>query len=207
MLMAAVVRPASSSASNNVPAPRERCSRFMLMTVSRSERATPAARTAANDDPYSTSRCSPRCHQTRCGMWCTSGCTPVASDVRHTGVSDGKVVTPRRYSPASASRDSIGAERSPTACSNVDAVNPSITMRMALAGKRSEAGVLLARPFARTDGEDRQRRRLEVAHDRDDREREGADGSEHEYQRGTAGRTAPPERSLNERRSGDAAEQ
>src|SRR5437868_1469244 len=201
MLIAAVVSPPPSRVSYTVSAPRLKCRAFRSTIVSRRERASPAARTAPNDEPYSTIRCSPRCHQTRCGMWCMSGCTPVASDVRHTGVSDGKVVTPRRYSPASASRDSIGAERSPTACSNVDAVNPSITMRMALLGKRSKAGVPLARPFARTDGEDRQRRRLQVAHDGDDREREGADGSEHKYQRGTAGRTAPPERSLNERRS------
>ena len=32
-------------------------------------------------------------------MWCTSGCAPVAIDERQTGVSDGKVETPRRYVP------------------------------------------------------------------------------------------------------------
>src|SRR5712692_551533 len=144
----------------------------MPTIVSRRARRVPAARIAPNDEPYSTIRCSVRCHQTRCGMWCTSGCAPVASDVRHTGVSDGKVVTPRRYSPASASRESIGAELSPTACSNVDGVRPSITMRMALSGKRSEAGVFLAGAPTRPDSEGRQRDGLEVADDRDQRKKE-----------------------------------
>ena len=58
-------------------------------------------RSAANDEPYSTSRCSPRWYQTRCGISCTSGCAPVTSDERQTGVSDGNTVAARRYSPRS----------------------------------------------------------------------------------------------------------
>src|SRR5436305_15311229 len=99
MLIAAVLKPASSSASYTVTASAERCSRFMLMIASRIERAIPAARRAANDDPYSTVRARSPSYQTRCGMWCTSGCEPVASDDRQTGVSDGYVETARAYRP------------------------------------------------------------------------------------------------------------
>jgi hypothetical protein len=63
----------------------------MLMIVSRIERAMPAARSAANDEPYSTTRARPRSYQTRCGMRWTSGCAPVAIDETQTGVSEGKV--------------------------------------------------------------------------------------------------------------------
>ena len=56
----------------------------------------PGASSAANDEPYSTSRRSLRFHQTRCGIPCTSGWPPVAIDARQTGVSDGKVETARR---------------------------------------------------------------------------------------------------------------
>jgi hypothetical protein len=68
----------------------------MLKIASRIERRVPAARIAAKEDPYSTRRCSPRCHQTRCGIRWTAGCAPVAIDERQTGVSDGKVEIPRR---------------------------------------------------------------------------------------------------------------
>ena len=67
----------------------------MLKIVSSTEREKPAARIAANEEPYSTSRSSLRCSQTRCGMWCTSGPPPVAIEERHTGVSDGNVETAR----------------------------------------------------------------------------------------------------------------
>ena len=67
----------------------------MLKIASRIERRVPAARIAANEEPYSTRRRSPRCHQTRCGMWWMSGCAPVASVLRQTGVSDGNAETPR----------------------------------------------------------------------------------------------------------------
>jgi len=65
----------------------------MLKIVSRSARRVPAARIAAKDEPYSTSRRSPRCHQTRCGIRWTSGSAPVAIVDRQTGVSEGKVET------------------------------------------------------------------------------------------------------------------
>ena len=82
-------------------ASRLRCFAFRSITVSRSDRVMPAARTAPNDDPYSTMRCSSRYHQTRWGMWCTSPCAPVAIDERQTGVSDGKVDAARAYVPCS----------------------------------------------------------------------------------------------------------
>src|SRR4051794_2763789 len=145
----------------------------MPTIVSRIERRVPAARMAPNDDPYSTMRRSSRCHQTRCGMWCTSGCAPVAIDVRQTGVSEGKVVTARRYEPASASAESVGAERSPTAFSKVDGVRPSMMIRIALLlRKRAKARVLLAGALARAQSDDRDRDRLDEADDRDERDRE-----------------------------------
>ena len=61
----------------------------MLKIVSSTDCAIPAARRAANDEPYSISRRSPRCHQTRCGMWWMSGPAPVTIDERQTGVSEG----------------------------------------------------------------------------------------------------------------------
>ena len=67
----------------------------MLKIVSRIERRVPAARIAANEEPYSTSRRSSRWYQTRCGIRCTSGWAPVAIDDRQTGVSDGNGLTPR----------------------------------------------------------------------------------------------------------------
>src|SRR5580765_8754566 len=149
----------------------------MPTIVSRIERRVPAARIAPKDDPYSTMRRSCRFHQTRCGMWCTSGCAPVAIDVRHTGVSDGNVVTARRYVPASASRASVGAERSSTALSNTDGVRPSMTMRTApLLGKRAEAGVLLSGALTCAQRERGDRNRLEEADERDQPERKHADG-------------------------------
>ena len=73
MLIAAARRPASSSASNTVTASRDEVlAGSSLKIVSRSERIVPAARMAPNDEPYSTSRRSPRWYQTRCGIPCTS---------------------------------------------------------------------------------------------------------------------------------------
>ena len=62
----------------------------MLKIVSTSDCERPAARRAANEEPYSTIRRSCRFHQTSEGMWCTPGPAPVAIEVRQTGVSDGK---------------------------------------------------------------------------------------------------------------------
>src|SRR5215208_4534938 len=104
-------------------------------------------------------------------------------DVRHTGVSDGNVVTARRYSPASASRESVGAERSPTALSNSDGVKPSMTIRIALLRKRAEAGVLLTGPLTCAKRECRNRERLQEADDRDQCKREGHDCRDDEQHR------------------------
>ena len=68
----------------------------MLKIVSVSDCDMPAARSAANEEPYSTIRRSPRCHQTRCGIRCTSGPAPVTIDERQTGVSDGNTDVARR---------------------------------------------------------------------------------------------------------------
>ena len=68
----------------------------MLTSVSRSVWPMPAARTAPNELPYSTSRCSRRSYQTRCGISWTSPCAPVAIDERQTGVSDGNTDVARR---------------------------------------------------------------------------------------------------------------
>src|SRR5580765_4785741 len=177
----------------------------MPTIVSRSERRVPAARIAPNEDPYSTMRCSPRCHQTRCGMWCTSGCAPVAIDVRHTGVSDGKVVTARRYSPAPASAESVGVERSPTAFSKVDGVRPSMTMRIArLLRKRSEARVLLVGTSARPQRDDRDRDGLDEAENRDQRDDECDHARRREEDRRSDRRATAPERVAGERGGAEA---
>ena len=62
----------------------------MLKIGSSSDCDSPAARSAAKEEPYSTIRRSCRLHQTSEGMWCTPGPAPVAIDVRQTGVRDGK---------------------------------------------------------------------------------------------------------------------
>src|SRR5262245_50318086 len=167
----------------------------MPTIVSRIDRRVPAARIAANDDPYSTTRASSRFHQTRCGMWCTSGCAPVAIDVRQTGVSEGNVVTERRYRPASARSASVGAERSSTACSNIEGVSPSMTIRIAarLLRKRAEAGVLLAGPSAGAHRKRGNRGRYEEADERDQRQAEHDDRAPDHHHRHTAARPAAPE--------------
>src|SRR6478735_2795431 len=149
----------------------------MPTIVSRMERRVPAARIAPNEEPYSTTRPSCLFHQTRCGMWCRSGCAPVTIEVRQTGVSDGKVVTPRLYSPASASSDSVGADRSPTACSNTDGVSPSMTTRIAprLFRKRAKSRVLLPGASTGTKSEGGDGQSLEKADEGDQREREDAE--------------------------------
>src|SRR2546430_13007274 len=124
MLIAAVVSPAASSASWIVSALRDRCFAFRSMIVSRRDRARPAARTAPNEEPYSTIRCSPRCHHTRCGISCTSGYAPVEIEARQTGVSDGNTEEARRDAPCSARQRIAGL----SAASNIDGVEPSITI-------------------------------------------------------------------------------
>jgi hypothetical protein len=134
MFTAAVTSPFASSASNTVTALFERCSSFRLKITSRIVRVVPAARTAPNDEPYSTSRCSPRWYQTRCGISCTSGCAPVAIDERQTGVREGNVVTARRYSPRLIRNRSAGTSSSSTARSSMAGVSPSMTIRTSFSG-------------------------------------------------------------------------
>src|SRR4051794_5667245 len=185
---------------------RERWRAFRSTIVSRSARASPAARTAPNDEPYSTMRCSSRCHHTRCGMWCRSGCEPVAIELRHTGVSDGNVDVARRYSPCSARKRSAGV----SAASNIDGVSPSMTISTTffggvLLGKGAQAGVPVRRAAAQARAEQRHRERLEVAEHGNERER-GADercpGGE---RRGPAARSASTERPADERRRAERA--
>src|SRR5438270_2518170 len=138
------------------------------MIVSRSERAIPAARTARNEEPYSTRRARSRSYQTRCGIWWTSGCAPVAIDDRQTGVSDGKVETAREYRPRSARYDRAGVRSSPTAASNIDGVSPSITIKMTLvAGKSAKAGVPLLGTASQAGRQGRHERRFQIAGGRD----------------------------------------
>ncbi len=129
MFTAALTRPADSSASNTVTALRERCSSFRLKTTSRIARVVPAARIAPNEEPYSTTRSSPRWYQTRCGISCTSGWPPVAIEDRQTGVSDGNVVTARRYSPSFIRKRRPGTSSVSTARSSMVGVRPSMTIR------------------------------------------------------------------------------
>src|SRR5436190_19997846 len=213
MLIAAVVKPSSSSASYTVTASRARCSRFMLMIASRIERAMPAARRAAKDGPDSTTRARSRSYQTRCGMWCTSACAPVASEERHTGVSDGNVDTARAYSPCSARNDSAGARPSATAASNTDGVSPSMTMRIAffitapsVAGKRAQSGVALGCAAAQARGEGGDERRLEVAGNRDPGHRREHERGEPDEDRDAEARAPAPHRPAHELRSADRAE-
>src|SRR5580765_2792721 len=208
MLTAAAVRSARSAASYIVSASFARWSRFMPTMVSRIERRVPAARIAPNDEPYSTMRRLPRSHQTRCGMWCTSGCAPVAIDVRHTGVSDGNVVTARRYSPASARAESVGVERSPTAFSNVDGVRPSMTIRIAgLLRKRAQARVLPVGALARTQRDDRDRNGLDEAEERDQRHAQREQPQRDEDRRGPSWGPATANRVAGERSRAEARQQ
>src|ERR671934_78209 len=156
MLIAPAVSPASSSDSYTVAISRERCSWFMLKIASRIDRAMPAARSAPNDEPYSTIRFSPRWYQTRCGTWCASGCTPVAIDVRQTGVSDGKTETPRAYVPFSSRNRRAGTRSVSTAASSTDGVRPSMTTRISFVlvlGKGAQPGIALAGAAACTSCE------------------------------------------------------
>src|SRR5581483_4398688 len=206
MLIAAVVSPASSSVSKTVSTSRERWRAFRSTTVSRNERASPAARIAPNDDPYSTMRCSSRCHQTRCGMWCPSGCEPVAIELRQTGVSDGNVDAARRYSPCSARNRSAGV----SAASNIDGVNPSMTTRttgleLLVLGKRTEAGVPLGRAPAQPQPEERDGHRFEVPDDGRERERGSDERGQGEQRGGPAAGAAAAKRAAHERRRPERA--
>ena len=119
-------------------------------------------------------RCSPRCHHTRCGIWCTSGYAPVEIEARQTGVSEGKTEAARRYSPCSARKRIAGV----SAASNIDGVRPSITItttgfgtRPLVLCERAQAGVPVRRAAAQAQAEHGHRDRLEVADDGHERER------------------------------------
>src|ERR671911_2763734 len=143
----------------------------MRKIASTMPRRVPARRSAAKDDPYSTSRCSLRWYQTRCGISCTSGYAPVTSDERQTGVSEGNTVDARRYSPRSCNSASAGAVRRSAASSYIAGVNPSMTIRSALvAGKDPKTCMALVRAPACADPEHGQREREEVAQHRNERE-------------------------------------
>src|SRR5919201_1474120 len=196
MLTAAGVRPASSIASKTVTAPRPRWLRFMLITVSRMARAIPAARNAANEEPYSTIRRSSRWYQTRCGIRGTSGWAPVAIEERQTGVNDGKVDVARTYWPCSARNVSVGARRSPTAASNTDGVSPSMTIRISglVTCERAEPGVPLGRPSPQAGGERGGERRPPVAERGDPRERREHGRRPGDQGRSPESRAAAPQR-------------
>src|SRR5881296_2985221 len=186
MLIAAVVKPAASSASYSVTAPAPRCRRFMSKIESSSDLVSPAARIALKDEPYSTRRFSSRCHQTRCGISCTSGSAPVAIELRHTGVSDGNVETACPYSPAAISWPSAGAAPRSIAASRTAGDSPSMTIRTSfvsgLFGKAAEPRVPLGHPPAQARRERRQRDGFEIAdegHERDPGEHERGEPDEH----------------------------
>src|SRR4051794_29198802 len=194
MLIAAVVSPAPSSASYTVSARRPRWRSFRFTIVSRRPCVSPAARIAANDDPYSTRRPSRRCHQTRCGISWTSPCTPVAIDARQTGVSEGKVEVERRYVPCSRRNRSAGV----SAASSVVGVRPSITTRTtgfggatgSVPGERAEPCVAVGRARPQPQAERRYGHGLEVAQHRDEREHRESEGDTADDQREPAARSA-----------------
>src|SRR3954451_15219029 len=213
MFTQAVASPASSSVSKIVVAPRLRCRAFISTIESRSDCVMPARRIAPNEEPYSTRRRSSREYQTRCGMWWTSGCAPVAIELRQTGVSDGNVESARRYSPASASRASQGVRSGVTASSNVSARRPSITTRISFCanasvpGEDPEPGVAGARAGADPSREHQEDERLEVADDRHEREQRHHDRRCDEEDCEPAARPAAPERAARDRRRAEAAEE
>ena len=119
----------------------------------------PAARTAPNDDPYSTIRCSPRCHQTRCGISCTSGCDPVAIDERQTGVSDGKGrrgAPVRRRARRGTERGRVGGLEHRRRQAVDD--DEDDRLRPAVARERAQPRVAVGRPAAQTRAEHEARR-------------------------------------------------
>src|SRR5512142_1046730 len=184
----------------------------MSKIVSRRPRVSPLARIAWNGEPYSTSRCSPRFHQTRCGIPCTSGWAPVAIAERQTGVSEGKVETARRYSPSRASAASAGARPDSTAASKAWGVRPSITIRITLrvtgSVAREDAQPRVPLPAARAQAraERRQGQSLEVAEHRHEGQRRDQDRRAADEQRRPAARAAPAERARDDlHRAADAA--
>src|SRR6186713_3346106 len=123
-----------------------------------------------------------------------SGCAPVASAERQTGVSDGKVEIARRYRPCSASSPSDGATPRSSVSSSIDGVRPSITIRISflVAGKAAQAGVPVGLGAAEPRGEDRHSEHLEVAGAGDERETGETGGDGGDDQRQPSPRSATP---------------
>src|SRR5205823_2779893 len=142
----------------------------------------------------------------RCGMRCTSGCAPVAIDDRQTGVSDGKVETPRRYVPFAARNESAGALPVSTASSKTAGVSPSTTTRISflrsansIAGQAAQAGVALVVAPARPGAERGEPDRLEEADDGDQRERGHQERGEADENGCAPAGSSPPESPGDER--------
>ena len=90
----------------------------------------PSASVAANDDPYSTNRPSPRWYHVIPGMCEPTGCSPVTSADRQTGVSDGNVETHRSVrDPASMRAAIVGARPAASTRSRSSGPRPSTTAR------------------------------------------------------------------------------
>ena len=90
----------------------------------------PSASVAANDDPYSTKRPSPRWYHVIPGMREPTGCSPVTIADRHTGVSDGNVETHASVrEPASMRAAIVGARPASSARSRSSGPRPSTTAR------------------------------------------------------------------------------
>ena len=123
----------------------------MLKTVSRIERRVPAARIAANEEPYSTSRRSPRWYQTRCGIRWTSGLGAGRdrrqADRRQRGEgADAAAVASR----ARRGTRAPGARPLSTASSNTAGVRPSITTRISFLGPATQSRARMRRPAWRS---------------------------------------------------------
>ena len=125
-------------------------------------------------------------------------------------MSDGNVLTARRYSPCSARKRSAGV----SADSNADGVSPSTMTRTtgfgfageaSVPGKRSEPCVALRRAGAQPCAECRHRNGLEVPEHGDERERRADERREREQEGRPTGRAAAPQRAADERRGPDRA--
>ena len=138
---------------------------------------------------------------------------PGGDDERQTGVSDGKVETPRRYVPFAARNESAGALPVSTASSKTAGVSPSTTTRISflrsansVAGQAAQAGVALALATAGPGAERGQPDGLEEADDGNQRERSEQERSEAHEDGRAATRSSAPERPDDQRRDGRSTE-
>ena len=90
--------------------------------------ADPAARTAPNELPYSTSRAHPCGTRRGVGISCTSPWAPVAIDARQTGVRDGNTDSGGVFRPRD--RAERRGATAAIAASSMTGVSPSMTTRM-----------------------------------------------------------------------------